>query len=463
MVQSYKFSDKPVFLRLAKDTARPEIVFLPRQQAEKYGLPARAAAALIHVDPFRSDALNELAAKHYLTKREAALVEQILRHSDLRQAGDAIGVSYETARSYLKRIFEKVGCSTQAELVARVISSPSSLLRKAPPTDPNKQIRQIIRLSSGRNMEAFILGPKTGFVVVCFASNIEAVLDVLNETETYQRNLEKLGVRIVMPQWPGAYRSDPAGEDYHQVGFASDVVEIVSQLGAKKFSILSTGFSTDEALRIAHDFPDKVQKVILASAHNSTVADTQRQDSDPLFALTNLLVRKSHRLGIALLGLMWRQIAQDPSKKAKSIARSSDCKSDKDLFMSPEMAAREQKLLALRIAQGFKGQIHRATVRIRPRSFRLDQIETPVEIFQSDNERVTPLDNARVLANDLKNCEFHILHDAGHAHIFRNWPWLVARAAGANILPGAITASYPIDLTGKSAPLKIETSQPPTR
>ena len=71
--------------------------------------------------------------------------------------------------------------------------------------------------------------------------------------------------------------------------------------------------------------------------------------------------------------------------------------------MSAQMAAREQKLLALRFAQGFKGQIHRAPVRIRPRSFRLDQIETPVEIFQSDNERVTPLDNARVLANDLKN------------------------------------------------------------
>lgn len=441
-VQGHKFSDKAVRLHLAGDNHREEFVFLPRQQIEHYGLPARAAAALIHVDLDRSEALQDLARKFDLTPREQALVEQLLRTHDLREAGTEIGITYQTARSYLRRIFEKTGCTNQSELVARVFKSPSSLLRKTSPSRVEEPVRRIFTLSCSRKMEAFVLGPKRGFAVVTMPSNIEAIFDVLNETDTFQRILNDLNLRIVMPQWPGAYRSEPVGQDYQQDNFASDIVEIMDQLGAKTFSVFSTGFSTDEALRLAHDFPDRVRRVVLASAHNSTTADQAQKDTDPFFNLTKLLVRKSHRLGRALLGLMWRQIAQDPGKKARFLAKSSGCKADRDLYISPELADRERGLLALRFAQGFEGQIHRAIVRIRPRSFDLRRIKTPVEIFNSDKETITPLDDARLLADELPNCTFRVLSDAGHAHAYRNWPWLVARAAGQGLAPGSVVATY---------------------
>lgn len=448
-VQGHKFSDKAVRLHLARDNSRLEFVFLPRQQIENYGLPARAAAALIHVDLDRSDALQDLARKYDLTLREQALVAQLLRTHDLREAGNEIGITYQTARSYLKRIFEKTGCTNQSELVARVFKSPSALLRKTSPSRAEEPVRRIFTLSCSRKMEAFVLGPKRGFAVVMMPSNIESIFDVLNETQTFQRILSELNVRIVVPQWPGAYRSEPVGQDYEQDNFASDIVEIMDQLGAKTFSVFSTGFSTDEALRLAHDFPDRIHRVVLASAHNSATADQAQKEADPFFNLTKLLVRRSHRLGRALLGLMWRQIAQDPGKKARFLAKSSSCRADRDLYHSSELAERERGLLALRFAQGFEGQIHRATVRIRPRSFDLKQIATPVEIFNSDKETITPLEGAQILAAELPNCTFRVLSDAGHAHAYRNWPWLVARAAGQDMAPGSVVATYRIECLGR--------------
>lgn len=55
------------------------------------------------------------------TRAEARLARELADGRGLRDAAAAIGVTYETARAYLKAVFAKTGVHTQAQLVALVL------------------------------------------------------------------------------------------------------------------------------------------------------------------------------------------------------------------------------------------------------------------------------------------------------------------------------------------------------
>lgn len=55
------------------------------------------------------------------TRSEARLVQLIAEGHKLRQAAEVMGITYGTARAYMKVVFDKTGARTQAQLVARVL------------------------------------------------------------------------------------------------------------------------------------------------------------------------------------------------------------------------------------------------------------------------------------------------------------------------------------------------------
>lgn len=64
-----------------------------------------------------------------LTRSEAALTAELVRHLDLGETARALGLSKQTVRSYLKRIFCKLGIGKQAELVLLAIAQTPPLFR----------------------------------------------------------------------------------------------------------------------------------------------------------------------------------------------------------------------------------------------------------------------------------------------------------------------------------------------
>ena len=60
-----------------------------------------------------------------LTHAEARLVRALMQESELKDAAEAANITLQTARSYLKRIFEKTGTNSQAQLVKLVLTSPA--------------------------------------------------------------------------------------------------------------------------------------------------------------------------------------------------------------------------------------------------------------------------------------------------------------------------------------------------
>lgn len=68
-----------------------------------------------------------LAGVYRLTRTEARLVAKLIETCDLGQSAAAIGVKKQTARDYLKAVFRKTGCHSQAELIATVLSDPCGI------------------------------------------------------------------------------------------------------------------------------------------------------------------------------------------------------------------------------------------------------------------------------------------------------------------------------------------------
>jgi DNA-binding CsgD family transcriptional regulator len=69
---------------------------------------------------------DTLRALYGFTESEARLARCIVKGNDLRLAANAVGVTYGTARGYLKIIFDKLAVHTQAQLVSRILSDVST-------------------------------------------------------------------------------------------------------------------------------------------------------------------------------------------------------------------------------------------------------------------------------------------------------------------------------------------------
>jgi DNA-binding CsgD family transcriptional regulator len=86
-------------------------------------LPRRAATLLLAsaCRPRESPSLVELRHLYGCTHAEARLVQSLLEGRGLRDAAGSLGITYGTARAYLKVVFQKTGVHTQAQLVSTLL------------------------------------------------------------------------------------------------------------------------------------------------------------------------------------------------------------------------------------------------------------------------------------------------------------------------------------------------------
>jgi DNA-binding CsgD family transcriptional regulator len=108
----------PILLPRAEK--RPLLAYVVRPPAICADALAAAQAVVVFIDPDARPQPPEahLRAAFGLSTAEARLAARLAGGESLNAAADALGVTYETARTELKRVFVKTGVSRQAELVA---------------------------------------------------------------------------------------------------------------------------------------------------------------------------------------------------------------------------------------------------------------------------------------------------------------------------------------------------------
>lgn len=80
-------------------------------------------------DPEKPLTARLIAKQLGLSEREAALAEALSRGQSILEAGEALGLTPETARNYTKRAYAKTGTRGQADLVRLVLTSLATLAR----------------------------------------------------------------------------------------------------------------------------------------------------------------------------------------------------------------------------------------------------------------------------------------------------------------------------------------------
>jgi len=88
-----------------------------------------AAVAIFVSDPEVEDGSDEDALQRLygLTHAEAALAGHLVAGEDLKSSSETLQVSMNTARTHLKRVFEKTRTKRQAELVRLLLQSPAQI------------------------------------------------------------------------------------------------------------------------------------------------------------------------------------------------------------------------------------------------------------------------------------------------------------------------------------------------
>lgn len=91
--------------------------------------PGWPAAVVFLSDPEQKEAApaDVLVRLYSLTRAEAKLAGKLLEGKELTEAAAELGVTMNTARTHLKRVFDKTGMQRQADLVRLLLRGPAGL------------------------------------------------------------------------------------------------------------------------------------------------------------------------------------------------------------------------------------------------------------------------------------------------------------------------------------------------
>lgn len=103
------------------------IVSPVRRQFKQFSGARSPAVVILVTDPERPGSAppDILMALYGLTRKEAVLTQRLLYGRTLEEIADELHITYETARTHLRRIFDKTGTKKQTELIVLLARIPA--------------------------------------------------------------------------------------------------------------------------------------------------------------------------------------------------------------------------------------------------------------------------------------------------------------------------------------------------
>lgn len=406
-----------------------EVAIIPVSQIQNTKLPANAAALVISMPKLAEHTMDHFQSIYYLTDAESHLLHALHQFKNLRKAADLCKISYESARTYLKRIFAKTSCKDQASLLALLDNNPVTLIEQLDLKGQSaNSVRNNFHLKDGRNLEYFQMGPASGKTLLHFDALTGVAIDTLGDANRYLPVLEELKIQIIVPCRPGTFRSD-FNKMLGLSGQTPDILQLIDHLKIDKVTLISQAFGSCSALAFAANAPSRVEKSILCAPSYPRHEPPDWRQMDLFYIIGGVIGRRAPALMRAIIPFLMRSVMQNTAKYLERHIARSNCPADVMVLSSPTLQRRIPEMLAARTALGTEGLVQENFLNTHGWDFELSKIESPVHIFQGELDNVSHPQGSRILANALPNGTYHSFPELGQYMLFSEWPWIFEACA----------------------------------
>ena len=246
------------------------------------------------------------------------------------------------------------------------------------------------------------------------------------------------GFRILTPDRPGIGNSDYQPER-QLLDYPNDIQQLADALSLERFSHFGWSSGGSRTLACCYTLSDRVDLGVCLSGYTNfseyggdhTLLEATRWPGPRLARCSPGLVRLVVQLVVGLsrrhLGLYMRE--------AKKLVNSAD-RDLLRLLLQGDTFRRDQMLC---LESGGKAIATDLLTELEDWGFRLNQVHTPILIFQGEDDAFVPVDYARHLAEHLPNAELTLMPSAGHlyplAEDFQNKLFERIRQGLADIAP----------------------------
>jgi len=226
-------------------------------------------------------------------------------------------------------------------------------------------------------------------------------------------------VCLVATDRPGFGRSSPAPRRTI-IGWADDVAQLADHLKHHRFSVLGVSCGGPYALACAFRLPERLDYVGLLAGIGPMNVPALGKGQLPILKAMFSLARLAPTLISPLLLLDYALFRSNPDRAVRMLA-SMLTKPDQELIASnAQIAAEFGASLAESYHQGIGGAMREAYLIGSGFDFALEEIRTPVHIYQSGSDRHVPPAMGQYMAEKIPNCRIEHFPDEGHLSIVVN-------------------------------------------
>lgn len=237
----------------------------------------------------------------------------------------------------------------------------------------------------------------------------------------------ELGVRVITPDRPGYGRSDPL-PGRTLLEWPKDVTALADELELRRFAITALSGGGIYALACAALIPERLAGVVLAGcpAPLDRPHATRGMRPDNLVGLR--MARVAPWLFHAVAASLAGEVRRHP---AVFLDEGIHNQSPSDRLWTALPWVRADAIGTLRevFHQGALAYAQDLNLLVRPWGFALAEIETRIQLWHGDADRVIPLHHARYLASALPDATLQVCRGEGHMLLW-NHVTEILRAAG---------------------------------
>ncbi len=243
-----------LLLRLVEEDAT-DLIILSRDATDGAFLSKRTGDAFLGViSKFVADSFE-------LTHAEFTLVQELLLGGTLREISDRLGKSWETTRSQVKTLTNKLGVSSQADIL-RMVNQAATLMpaAKSRPAVPKGATYGSLQRPGGRAIVYEVDGPKSDKTLVF----LHGMTQGRHWPDKARHYATSRGWQVVRISRAGRGPSgvNPKEDAELLQDHVDDVMAILNHEGIEKFSIFGAADGFAIGYPLALQYPERVHMIV---------------------------------------------------------------------------------------------------------------------------------------------------------------------------------------------------------